>query len=82
MSVVRVLSAAFAVVVLIWLGNLVFMETSDAAKGWFDCGLHCTTTQRVSGGILIGGGLLLVLLLVSLVIAMLVQAFRRSYRAR
>ena len=50
---VRVLAAAVGVVSVVWIANLVFIARNDAAKGWFDCGVHCTTTQNVAGGHLV-----------------------------
>ena len=81
MSVVRTLAVLSGVLALVWVANLVYMEESDAAKGWFDCGIDCTRTQNVTGGILVGGGLLLLLLLVALLIAALVRFARGAHGA-
>ena len=74
---VRVLAAGVGVVSVVWIANLVFIARNDAAKGWFDCGVHCTTTQNVAGGILFYGGLLLALLLIALLFAALIWLLRR-----
>ncbi len=79
--VVRALALALALVLLVWLSNLLFMDQSDAAKGWFDCGVHCTTTQRVTGGILMGGGLLIAILVVALLASVLISLSRRARRS-
>ncbi len=52
------------------------MWRSQAAKGWFDCGTHCTTTQNLSGGVFVGGGFLVLLLVLSTLVTALIGLVR------
>ena len=75
--VIRVMLLAFLAIALVWTGNLAYISRNDEAKGFFDCGTHCSRDQNVAGLIFFWGGALLVLLLVLVVVSALVR-FRRG----
>ncbi len=73
----RLLLLALVLSALVWLANLLFIARNDGAKGFIDCGVHCSTTQNIVGGIFWWGGILVAILLVSAIIAGLIRVLRR-----